>query len=406
MKVSVAQLRPAALDVAANVAATVDAAARAASEGAGLVVLPELASSGYVLDADGLRAAAEPADGSGPALGAWRAAARRHRVAIVGGFPERAGEQLYNSVAVVGSDGELRGAYRKLHLFAGERDVFAPGDLGLRAFELDGLSVGVLVCYDLRFPEAARLLALEGAELIAAPTAWVTGFDRGATPDDERVGQVEGVLVQANLNQVHIACADACGELRGTRFLGRSLIASPYGEALAGPLSPDREELAGADVEADAVRAARERGPGISPRENRRTDVYALERARSTEPEALLREIERRRGYVLDIHRTLARLDPPFLAAYDAFLEATFLQDRLLDRRVKELVYVGVLIACNTPEEHLVTHMRAAVANGATEREVLEVVEQVLAPTGVTRFIGALAAFEKAFVHEPEESSA
>ena len=402
MRVAVAQVEVHALDVEKNIRITTAAIARAAAQGADLVVLPECVASGWVMDPEGIAAVAEPGDGSGPALSAWRTAARRHDIAVVGGYAERAGDVLYNAVAVIARDGELRDKYRKLHLFGAERAVFAAGDLGLPIFDLDGVRLGVLVCYDLRFPEAMRLLALGGADLVAVPTAWVTGFDMQRPSDDDgRIGQVDGARVQANLNQVYVACADLAGELRGVRFLGRSVIISPYGEALIGPLSAAASDVVAADISPAEVRSAVERGEGISPRLDRRTDVYTLGSADAA-PAAvngveLLAELERKRGYVLDLHRTLATRDPAFLSHYEGFLGAAFLQERSLDRRVKELVYIGVLTALSTPRDHLVAHMHAAVAHGATEQEILETVELVLPPTGVPRFIEAMAAFEAAF---------
>lgn len=407
MNVAVAQVEAVGLDLRANVDATVAAIGAAAAQGATLVVLPECVSSGWLDDPAAVGPLAEPGDGSGPALSAWRAAAREHGVAVVGGFPERAGEELFNSVAVIDAGGEVLGTYRKLHLFGSERQVFSPGDHGLPIFELGGLRVGVLVCYDLRFPEAMRLLALEGAELIAVPTAWVAGFD-AETPEGEggRVGQVEGALVQANLNQVFVACADLTGTIAPNRFLGRSLIASPYGEPLAGPLPAAGEGLLVAEADAAAARAAQDRGGGLSPRHDRRTDVYSLAPGAPLEANgaaappdgaAALAEIERKRGYVLDLHRTLAARDPAFLERYEDFLGAAFLAERSLDRREKELIYVGTLTALGTPRAHLVAHMRAAVANGASEQEVLEALELVLPPAGVPRFIEAMEAFEEAF---------
>lgn len=271
MKIAVAQIRSVPGAVEANRAAGVAAIEDAAAQGAALVVLPELAACGYLPGPDVLTAA-EPGDGSGPVLAAWVRAAAACRIAVVGGFAERDGARVYNSAVVVDSGGRLVGRYRKLHLFGAEHGVFDPGDLGLPVFAIDGTAVGVLICYDLRFPEAARILALDGAQVVAVPTAWVGGFDR--TGDGSRVGQVEAALVQANLNQVFLACADTVGSAGPHRFLGRSLVVDPYGEPVLGPLPPDEEMVRTAEVDLADVRRAQDRGAGISPRANRRTDVY------------------------------------------------------------------------------------------------------------------------------------
>ncbi len=236
-------------------------------------MLPELAATGYVLDRDALLDRAESTQAPGPVLSAWCAAARECGTVVVGGFAEMDGDRLFNSVAVIGPDGRIAGTYRKLHLFGRERDVFTPGDHGLPVFEVAGLRLGVVVCYDLRFPEAVRILALRDVDLVAVPTAWVAGFDKATSPTGS-IGQVDGALVQGNLNSVFLACADQVGEAEPYTFLGRSVLVDPYGRATVGPLDPVAEDLVVVEIDTDDVRRARHRGPGISPLEDRRTDVY------------------------------------------------------------------------------------------------------------------------------------
>lgn len=246
----------------------------AAADGAGLVILPELMISGYGVDRDGLSASCETL--RGPTLDAWQEAASRLGVHIVGGFCERDGDRLYNSAMLVGPGG-LVGHYRKLHLFDAEKTVFAAGDVGLPVYALPFGAVGLCVCYDLRFVEVVRSLALRGAEIIAVPTAWVGGFD--ANPFDAMgyIGQARGAIVQANLSQVFICCASQSGTAEGIRFLGASLIVDPYGTVLAGPLGPDEAGTASADIDVADSRKAQVRSPLVRPREDRRTDVYRIE---------------------------------------------------------------------------------------------------------------------------------
>jgi N-carbamoylputrescine amidase len=273
MRVAVAQIRCDAADDAGRVGATVAAIGTAAADGADLVVLPELAACGYRLNARHLGLRAEPGDGSGLVLSAWRDAARRWGITVVGGFAESTGAAIANAAVLIGPAGDVIGTYRKLHLFGPEHGLFTPGDRGLPIFEVGDARVGVLVCYDLRFPEAARIVALQGAQVIAVPTAWVEGFDV-ALPEGPRIPHVDGVIVQANLNQVHVAAADQVGEQDGFVFLGRSLVVDSFGQVLLGPLPSCDEAVVTVDVDLDAVERAQHRGPGISPRENRRTDVY------------------------------------------------------------------------------------------------------------------------------------
>jgi N-carbamoylputrescine amidase len=398
MIVAAVQMEARGLDVATNAARACLAVADAATRGATLVVLPELISTGYVIEREAIARLAETAAGDGPTLTAWRAAAREHGTAVIGGYAERDGDRLYNAVAVIDRHGDLVGGYRKLHLFGKEPEVFAPGNLGLPTFTLDGVNVGVLVCYDLRFPEAMRLQALAGAQLIAVPTAWVRGFD-AAGEGPERVEQVEGVLTQANLNQVYVACADQVGAAGDVRFLGHSVIASPYGRPIAGPLSGGEEATAVAELDTDEPARAQTRGVGISPRSDRRTDVYRLEALapKTRDAEATPDDMEPKPAVDLDLHRTVAHVAPDFAELYEDPSDGAFPRERTLDRRTKELVYIGVFMALGTPIDELVVHMRAAVAHGATEQEVLEVLEQALAPSGEARFRAAVAAFEHAF---------
>jgi N-carbamoylputrescine amidase len=251
---------------------TAAAAAAALRGGADIVVLPELAVPGYTTRWAVLERLAEPLDG--PATRAWREAAAATGGYVIGGFCERADGRLYNTAVAVGAQGVIC-HYRKAHLFAGEKDALAPGNLG---FPVAGTSFGVLglcVCYDLRFVEVARLLALQGAELVCVPAAWIGGYDRRQPGGGTRPDQVTGLLTQANLNQVFIAAASFAGG--AGRFLGSSVIADPYGRPLAGPLTRDHEEVAAAAADLRAAAAAQHRAPLIHPREDRRSDLYRIE---------------------------------------------------------------------------------------------------------------------------------
>jgi predicted amidohydrolase len=272
-RISAVQLQSALYDLNGNLSRAAAAIESAADNGSRVVLLPELATSGYGLDANGLARASDPVDGV--VLRAWSALAKRLDIFIAGGFCEREGDRLYNSVLLVGPDG-LAGHYRKLHLFDREKTVFTPGDKGLRVWRLPFAQVGLCVCYDLRFVEVVRALALQGADLILVPTAWVGGFDRVDVDASGFIGQVSGVLVQANLNQVFLACASQAGTVGGTRFLGSSLIVDPYGRLMAGPLGQTAEAIASSEIDTDDARAARARSDLIRPREDRRTDLYGV----------------------------------------------------------------------------------------------------------------------------------
>jgi alkylhydroperoxidase/carboxymuconolactone decarboxylase family protein YurZ len=273
--------------------------------------------------------------------------------------------------------------------------VFAQGDLGLPIFEVDGVRVGVLICYDLRFPEAMRVLALRDAQIVAVPAAWVGDFDLAHPREGQPIGQVAAATVQANLNQVFVVAADRVGTDGDVTMLGSSTIASPYGEYLTGPLDRDTERVVVTEVDLDDQLASRARGDGIRPREDRRPDVYGdLLGYREQDATRLLSDVEGKRGYLLNMHRILAESDPEFLHAYEGLMTAAYTRDRLIDRRTAEFIYVAVLTALGSSEEHLIAHMQAAITAGATSLELLQVLEQTLPPAGVPRFMAALDAWE------------
>ena len=233
--VAACQLGLAVGESGANLAAAAAAIAAAAGRGAELVVLPELCDSGYVFtDAVEARALASPADGS-PALREWQALAARYGLTIVGGFCELGEEGLvYNSAAVVGPDGPLA-VYRKAHLWDAEKLVFTPGDAPPPVVDLPFGRVGLMICYDLEFPEWVRLPALAGADLIAAPVNWPAM----PVPAGERPCDVVRVQADACVNGVFIAVADRCWAERGVSWVGGTVIVGPDGYPLAGPVTSD-----------------------------------------------------------------------------------------------------------------------------------------------------------------------
>ena len=267
--IAVAQLELAVGALEANRRRTSAAIREAVAGGAELVVLPELASSGYRLATpDAVVAAAEPIPG--PTTDAWSAAAGR--ATVVGGICERRGDDVFNAVAVVDGAGVV-GVYRKLHLFDEEQLLFTPGDAGLPVFDRPFGRLGVIVCYDLRFVEALRVLKLQGADIAAVPTAWTGGFDP-KPPADGIIDQVRAAAVQANLNSIFVAAASRVGADGDVRYLGSSCVIDPYGRNVLDPQSGTDEALRVVEVDLGAARAADVRGPRIRPLADRRTDVY------------------------------------------------------------------------------------------------------------------------------------
>ncbi|MEV6123557.1 carbon-nitrogen hydrolase family protein [Streptomyces sp. NPDC052077] len=243
--------------VAANLEVLDRAAERAAAAGAGLLVTSELFLTGYAIGDDVARLA-ERADG--PAAEAVARIAARHRIALAHGYPERAGDAVHNALQLVSADGTRLADYRKTHLFgAFEEEHFTPGDRPVVQARLNGLTVGLLICYDVEFPENVRAHALAGTDLLLVPTALMHPFPFVAR---------SLVPVRAFENQMYIAYVNRAGREGEFDFLGLSVLAGPDGIARARAGSGEELLLAEADPAALAAsRAAnpylRDRRPGL-----------------------------------------------------------------------------------------------------------------------------------------------
>lgn len=248
--------------------AAVEAAVRgAAARGARLVVVPELATSGYVFaSVDEARSLAEPLDGR--TVTRWTALARELDLVLVGGLCEDGGDVLFNTSVVVDADG-LRARYRKAHLWDAEPDVFTPGSERPPVVDTAVGRVGTVVCYDLDFPEWTRLPALDGAEVLAVPTNWP------AEPVRARPTPMEVVRAQAtaSINRMAVVCADRCGPERGVPWTGGSSIMSADGHLLAGPPDASEPVVLVADVDLGACRDKRT-SPRNDPVRDRRPNLY------------------------------------------------------------------------------------------------------------------------------------
>jgi 5-aminopentanamidase len=225
--VACCQLAPVLGEPAVNRELTADAVTSAVARGASIVVLPELASSGYVFESQAeARASAETADGE--TVTGWARLAAEHGIVIVGGFCEASGGEVFNSAALVDPDG-LRGVYRKAHLWDEEKRWFSPGSAAPPVVATRFGRIAMMICYDLEFPEWVRLPALAGAQLLCAPTNW-PAFPR---PDGERPMEVVRVQADAAVNRMFIAACDRIGEERGVGWVGGSVIVDADGWPLA-----------------------------------------------------------------------------------------------------------------------------------------------------------------------------
>lgn len=223
VRVAAVQLEPKLMDSRGNIAAIVEQFRAACAQGARLVVFPEAAVTGYCFDS--LEEAWPYAETiPGASSEALVKACREFSSFAIYGTLEKAGEKLFNAAVLVGPDGVI-GSYRKTHLpYLGIDRFTSHSDRPFEVFEAAGLRVGMLICYDGGFPEAARCLALAGADLVVLPTNWPPGGECQAehTPN-----------ARAHENQIYYLTCNRTGSERGFQFIGMSKICEPGGRTLA-----------------------------------------------------------------------------------------------------------------------------------------------------------------------------
>jgi 5-aminopentanamidase len=226
MRIAIYQCEPGPAQVDRNLDRLARVAKHASAQGVTLLVCPEMYLTGYNIGADAVRRLAEPSDG--PSAHVVAEIARENSVAIVYGYPERRGEDaVFNSAQLLSARGTPLANYRKTHLFGDlDKSMFWASDADSAVIELDGWRVGMLICYDLEFPENARKLALRGVDLIVTPTANMVPFDVIATTI---------VPARAYENQVYVAYANYCGSESGLEYCGLSCVAAPDGSAKREP---------------------------------------------------------------------------------------------------------------------------------------------------------------------------
>ncbi len=233
---------------------------QAAAVNADIIVLPEIWTTGYALKNVALVAETI----TGPLLTQLAAIARTYSVTIIAGsLPVKIDNRIYNSAIVLNKHGNIAGSYNKVHLFSmyGEERFFSPGNtLGL--FALDTMPAGLGICYDLRFPELFRSLALRGAQIVFIPAEWPA-----ARGDHWRT------LVQARAieNNMYICAVNCVGEHKGAAFYGHSLLIGPEGRIIAE--GGDTEAIVYGAADFTCVTKSRQ---AISVFSDRRPDVYEI----------------------------------------------------------------------------------------------------------------------------------
>jgi 5-aminopentanamidase len=220
-----------------NTAAVIDHLQKTASQGADLTVFPECVLTGYCFgDADAAQASSLDVDSS--EIYRLAECCRDLNTSTVFGFLERTEHGLFNTVALLGPIGWIA-SYRKVHLPKIGADRFArPGDQPFQVFEHLGLRIGMLICYDCSFPEAVRVLALQGADLVILPTNWpsTSGLTADFVPN-----------CRALENNIYFAAVNRVGLENGFQFIGNSKICAPNGRELASA-NHDRFEILQAEI--------------------------------------------------------------------------------------------------------------------------------------------------------------
>jgi predicted amidohydrolase len=239
-------------DLEKNLARILSFLDTAAQAGARIIVFPECALSGYCFDSlEEARVFGQPIPG--PSVERIARMCREREVHAVYGLLEIAGPLLFNSCVLIGPHG-LAGSYRKIHLpFLGVDRFTTPGDRPFAVHQADTVRIGLNICYDGSFPETARVMALDGADLIAQPTNYVTGSECMTE---------HGINIRAMENNVYYIMVNRVGDERGFRFIGSSRICGPGGRTMA--VAPaDGETILYAEIDpAEARRKRLVRMPG------------------------------------------------------------------------------------------------------------------------------------------------
>ena len=204
------------------------------SKQADLLVIPELANTGYNFSSRKEAFSLAEEIGKSGFIEFLESKAKKHNTFIVSGYNEKENDKLFNTSILVGPSGYL-GKYRKIHLFMNEKDIFEKGNSGLPVFDIGFCKLGMLVCFDYLFPEIWRILALKGADIICHPANFVTEFGQKVVPS------------HAIVNRIFTITANRIGSEKDLTFTGRSIISNPFGEIIS--QAKGNEEIGFADID-------------------------------------------------------------------------------------------------------------------------------------------------------------
>ncbi|MDA3895000.1 MAG: carbon-nitrogen family hydrolase [Desulfobacteraceae bacterium] len=247
-------------DIDANLSSMINGIHRLGEKEAQIAVLPELCSAGF----DSLSRVNEQAEQTPKIIDKLSDLAKKYRMVIAGSLPEKAEGHLFNTMMVIDSDGTVAGSYRKIHLFSliGEDEVFSPGSKAIVCNTSCG-PIGLMICYDLRFPELCRSLALTGARMVIVSAQWPAS----------RIHHWNTLLqARAIENQLFIAAANRVGKDGDLSFNGHSQIISPDGNVLTKII--DQTDVAFAEINFNEIDIVRDRFNCLTQRQ---TSAYTYD---------------------------------------------------------------------------------------------------------------------------------
>jgi N-carbamoylputrescine amidase len=272
----------------ANLKKAIARIGEAAKKGAQIVCLQELFRSQYFCQTEDVKFFKLAETIPGPSTEALSKVARQHKVVIIASlFEKRAAGVYHNTAVIVDANGTLAGKYRKMHIpddpLFHEKFYFTPGDLGFQTHQTKYGKVGALVCWDQWFPEAARLTALSGAQLLFYPTAigWLP--DEKKDMNEAQHSAWETIQrAHAIANGVYVIVVNRVGPEGKLRFWGQSFVSDPFGRVIA-KASLDKEEVLIVDCDLDKIDETRQNWPFLR---DRRIDSYDALSCRFIEPDS------------------------------------------------------------------------------------------------------------------------
>ncbi len=259
MRLAIFQMNSVDRSVAENLALFDQACAEAKTGRADLIIIPEMALTGYNIGADRIRQLAQPRDGA--MVQALRDMAKRNSIGVLCGFPELEDKQVFNSAALIDASGSILSICRKAHLFGDlDRAAFSAADALCPLVQFGDWSIALTICYDVEFPELVRAYALAGADAVLVPTANMLPY----------IGVASRVVpARAEENEIYVAYANRVGAEGAFEYCGLSCVTGPDGIDLA--RAGGREEMIFADLSKDRLSQVRK---SLSHIKDRRTDLY------------------------------------------------------------------------------------------------------------------------------------